>query len=188
MKKLFLMAVFTVFGFSFVNAQELKAGIHGGIPFGSTGESFSVLTALDASYLFEIAPSFHLGATTGYGQFFSKEMEATNTEFEHDSGYTGFGYIPVAASGKYAFGYYDNWHVGLDLGYAIAVSGENSEDLAGFYNAIKFGWQNDLIEVFAFYQGIGSSETKSKTSGNFTTSTTTAQLASAGLGIAYKFK
>lgn len=186
MKKFLFVAVFTVIGVSFSNAQQLKAGIHAGYPFGSTGENFSAMAALDVSYTFEIARSLQLGGLTGYGQYFGKEIDADADQVDMQG--EGFGYIPIAASAKYAFGYYDNWHVGLDLGYALGIGDENAKDLGGFYNAIKFGWQNDLIEVYAFYQGIGASETKSSTSGNLTTSTTSAQLATAGLGIAYKFQ
>lgn len=186
MRKLLLTAI-AVFALSTMNAQEAKIGLHAGYPFGSIGENFNALVGLDLAYTFEIGESLDLGLTTGYGYFPGKDLNESSTNDEFHLNGSDFGYIPIAATGKYAFGYDDNWFAGLDLGYAIAMGSEDVEDLGGFYNVIKFGWQNEMIEVFALYQGIGSSETKSSTSGNLTTSTTSAQLATAGLGVAYKF-
>lgn len=187
MKKLLLFTALAVIALTKTNAQEFKASLNTGYPFGSVGEKFSLLTELDVAYTFEVSEPLEIGATAGYGRFFGKNIP--NDESQRDFQFEGsdFGYIPIAATAKYSFGRYQVWFGGLDLGYAIALGDDSLKDLAGINYMTKFGWQNQLIEVFAYYKGIGSSETQSSTSGNLTTSVTYASLGTAGLGFAYKF-
>ncbi|WP_373056507.1 hypothetical protein [Zunongwangia sp. H14] len=168
------------------NAQEFKAGANTGFPFGSDGQNFYLLTGVDLSYTFHIFGNIELGGITGYGRFFGKDNEGVDRETYRYEG-VDFNYIPLAVTAKYALGHFYKWFGGVDAGYAFALGDEKIRKLAGFYYALKGGWQNDNVEIFAYYQGIGNSETKSKTSGNFTTSTTFAKLGAAGVGIFYKF-
>lgn len=193
MKKVLLVAVFAVFGMMSSQAQGFKAGVNLGFPFGSVGENFSFQAGIDIAYTFEISESFSLGATTGYGRFFGKDIDIPDYDAINGQRINktidgpSFGFVPIAATLKYAFGNDQNFFVGGDIGYAIAVGDDAVKDLAGLLFEPKVGWQNDMIEIFGFYRGIGSSETKSESSGNVTVSTTSASLASAGIGAAYKF-
>ncbi|MFV8282619.1 hypothetical protein ACNKXS_13800 [Christiangramia marina] len=70
MKRLFVFFILTFLSLTTISAQEFKAGISGGYPFGSIGENFSVFTGIDVAYTFEITNNIQLGATTGYGRYF----------------------------------------------------------------------------------------------------------------------
>lgn len=187
MKKLLFLFFIGLFTITKFNAQELKSGISIGYPFGSIGENFSVFTGIDVAYSFEITDNIQLGATTGYGRYFYNANVSTEdqTDIQLEGG--DFSYIPVAATAKYSVGRSYNWFGGADLGYAFSIGSESTKDLSGLSYVIKAGWQNELFEIFGFYRGIGNSETKTKTSGSFTSSTTFAKLGSAGVGVSYKF-
>ena len=175
MKKLFLSAAFAVCALVGVNAQStgFEAGAYVGIPMGDAGDSSNFNFGITAAYYWEIAPSFQLGALTGYDYWAGKEYdveyfdEATNTMHTRKEKFNA-GFIPLAASAKYNFG--GNLFGGLDLGYAIYV-GDGDGD-GGFLYQPKFGYSGASFDAFAFYKGI------SVDGGTFS---------SVGAGFAYKF-
>ena len=81
-----------------------------------------------------------VGIASGYSHFFGKDI------------WDDFGFIPLAASGKYKFDKIPLF-VGLDLGGAISVKdGINS----GLYVYPKVGFQLPKAELYLGYQNIGS--------------------------------
>ena len=118
----------------------------------------SLNIGVDAAYMWKVLDEFYVGATAGYTDYIGK------------SGYSSFGFIPIAASGQYSLT--DNLFLGADLGYAI-YAGSGSGD-GGFYYQPKFGYQADKIEVYLGYKGISISS-----GGTFTYS-------SVNLGFNYK--
>ena len=153
MKKLMLLAAVAVFGLSSVNAQELRAGLTGGLPIGDAGDGYTFNFGIDATYLWEVSDSFQAGAATGYNHSFGDTMSETITvlgftttvevEFED------FQYIPLAAAGR--FNASEQFVLGADLGYAIAIG----EGDGGFYYRPMVGYNaSEEIQITASYRGV----------------------------------
>lgn len=163
-KKIFFTAL-AVLAFGATNAQEagFKAGVHAGLPMGNAGDVYSFNFGADVAYMWPISDGFQAGVTTGYSYYAGKSIDY------------GFGavkvngaFIPVAASGQYAFT--DNLFGGLDLGYAL-YSGDGNGD-GGIYYQPKFGYQTEKYEVYLGYKGV---------------SVTGGSISSVGVGFNYKF-
>jgi hypothetical protein len=166
MKKLFLSAALAVGCLVGVNAQStgFEAGAYVGIPVGDAGDLTSFNFGITAAYYWEIAPSFQLGALTGYDYWTAKEYDSPSGKVKGDD----FGFIPIAASAKYNFG--GSLFGGLDLGYAIyAGSGDGD---GGFLYQPKFGYSGASFDAFGFYKGISADGVT---------------FSSVGAGFAYKF-
>lgn len=156
MKKLLLVAVIAAFGFTSVNAQDdgIKLGINLGLPVGDVGDVSSFGVSLDVAYLFSVADSFQVGATTGYSHYFGKTETVSvpffgNIEFDYDD----IQFIPLAASARFDL---DRLFFGADLGYAIGISDDFD---GGFYYRPKIGYSLGSISLVASYTGISMSET-----------------------------
>jgi len=137
MKKLFLLGVFALFGS--VNAQSgFKLGGHIGAPVGDASKMSTFTLGVDAAYMWTIMKGLDVGVTTGYSHFFGKDR------------FDDFGFVPLAASGKYKFAKVPLF-VGLDLGGAISTKdGINS----GLYIYPKVGYQMPNAELYLGYQNI----------------------------------
>lgn len=154
MKKLLLLAVIAVFGFSNVNAQgQFKAGVNGGLPIGDAGDLATFAIAVDLGYLFEISDDFTAGPVTGYTHLFADDGETItipglgtiSTEIDDAQ------FIPLAAGGRYAIS--DTFSVGADLGYAIAVGDGDG----GFYYAPRLQYGvSESIDIVASYRGVSA--------------------------------
>lgn len=180
MKKLFLSAALAVGCLVGVNAQStgFEAGAYVGIPVGDAADAASFNFGITAAYYWDIAPSFQLGALTGYDYWAAKEYDYGPPigKVKGDD----FGFIPIAASAKYNFG--GSLFGGLDLGYAIyAGSGDGD---GGFLYQPKFGYSGASFDAFAFYKGISSKQTVNTAMGSYSNSWT---MSSIGAGFAYKF-
>ena len=152
MKKLFLFAALAVFGFSNVNAQEegFKLGVTLALPMGDAGDGWSFGATLDATYLFDVADSFQLGATTGYQHFFGKTEEIDmgvfgTVEVEFDDAQ----FIPLAASARFYAS--EDFFFGADLGYALGLNEGND---GGFYYRPKVGYNLGGASILASYSGV----------------------------------
>ncbi|WP_243471824.1 outer membrane beta-barrel protein [Winogradskyella sp. MH6] len=119
MKKLFL-AAFAVFAFASVNAQEFKVGLNAGIPVGDADTAYSFNIQLDVAALWEVSDAFDAGVTAGYSN--------TSLKSEYKDFGDSAGFIPIAATGRYAVS--DDFTLGADLGYALGVNEGND---GGFY-------------------------------------------------------
>lgn len=169
MKKVFLVAAFAVLGVMGANAQGFKVGVNVGYPIGDVGEFYSFQAALDVAYTWEVSDSFSAGLTTGYGMFFGGEEQTIDTGFGTVTiEALDFSYVPVAATAAYSVS--ENWFIGADLGYAVNVSEGDGE--GGFLYQPEFGYQTEMIELYAFYKGI---------------SLDGGSISSIGVGFAYKF-
>lgn len=167
MKKL-LLSVAAVLAFGLVSAQDaeggFKIGIHAGIPMGDAGDLYSANFGADVAYMFPIADSFMLGATTGYSYYSGKEVDMGVLGTFKVNG----AFIPVAAAAHYSLN--TNWFIGADLGYAL-YSGDGDGD-GGMYYQPKVGYQTESMEFFAGYKGIAVEG---------------GSVSSVGVGAAYKF-
>lgn len=166
MKKVVLTALFAVAGLVGVSAQTtgVEAGVHLGFPVGNASDISSFNIGLDLAYLHPVANNFKLGIATGYDHFIGKDYDFPIIgKVKGDD----FGYIPLAASAKLGLG--DNFFVGGDIGYAFATKSEMD---GGFYYQPKAGYSASTFDVFGFYKGVSYDG---------------GDIASAGLGFAYKF-
>ncbi|GAB0157460.1 MULTISPECIES: hypothetical protein [Chryseobacterium] len=138
MKKLLLLGAFALLG-GIAQAQEgFKLGGHIGVPVADASDAASFTLGIDGAYMWNITKGLDLGVATGYSHFFGEDN------------FDDFGFIPVAASGKYKFSGAPIF-VGLDLGYAIST---HSDIDGGFYAQPKFGYQMSNGELYLGYQSI----------------------------------
>ena len=143
MKKLIMIAAMAVFGLS--SAQEgFKLGAHIGVPVADAGDVSSFNLGLDAAYMWNVAPSFDLGIASGYTHFIGKSNNGYN--------FDDFGFIPIAASGKYRFSG-SPVSLGLDLGYGIST--KDGID-GGFYYQPKVAYNFSQGELYLGYQGVSN--------------------------------
>lgn len=140
MKKLLLLGAFALLG-GLAQAQEgFRLGAHVGAPLGDASDAASVTLGIDAAYMWNITKGLDIGATTGYSHFFGKD----NVD--------DFGFVPIAASGKYRFSKIPLF-VGLDLGAAISTKDYIN---SGLYIAPRVGYQVKNIELYLGFQNISS--------------------------------
>ena len=140
MKRLLLLGVFAVFG-GMAHAKEgFSRGAHIGAPLGDAADAASVTIGIDAAYMWNITKGLDIGATTGYSHFFGKDQV------------DDFGFVPIAASGKYKFDKIPLF-VGLDLGAAISTRDYIN---SGLYVAPRVGYQMKNGELYLGYQNIST--------------------------------
>ena len=138
-----MIAAMAVFGLS--SAQEgFKLGAHIGVPVADAGDASSFNLGLDAAYMWNVAPSFDLGIASGYTHFIGK----SNNGYKFDD----FGFIPIAASGKYRFSG-SPVSLGLDLGYGIST---NDDIDGGLYYQPKVAYNFSQGELYLGYQGVSN--------------------------------
>ncbi|WP_435412524.1 outer membrane beta-barrel protein [Psychroserpens mesophilus] len=151
MKKLMLLAAVAVFSLSNVNAQELRAGLNGGLPIGDFSEFYSFSFGLDVNYLWEVSDDFSAGIATGYSTS-SGDSQDLGTFFGVNLGtidYPDFSYIPLAAAGRYNAS--EAFVLGADLGYAIATGDGDG----GFYYAPMVGYNiTEEFQANVSYRGV----------------------------------
>ncbi len=140
MKKLLLLGAFALFGGALQAQEGFKVGAHVGAPVGDAADFASVTLGVDAAYMWNVTKGLDVGIATGYSHFFGKDR------------WEDFGFIPLAASGKYKFNRLPLF-VGLDLGGAIST--KDGID-SGLYVYPKVGFQLPKAELYLGYQNIGS--------------------------------
>jgi len=169
MKNVFFFIAFALFMGTTVKSQEefkkdankiidkakeggFKLGAYIGVPLSGAGDVASFNIGGDVAYLFEVATNLEIGALVGYSYIFGngdtyKEnidgVVVTKT-FEDNS------FVPISTTSRY---YFNNrkFFGGLDLGYAINVSGKAD---SGFYLRPKFGFNLGAITLIGSYTGI----------------------------------
>ena len=140
MKKILLLTIFTIFGFTVAHSQSnWKIGVNAGIPVGDVHDFSSFNLGGDVAYLFNITDVFSVGPLVGYSHFFEEE----------DGIGEDLSFIPLAASGRFSFS--DAFFVGADLGYAIGVDDGND---GGFYYRPKLGYNFGMVALILSYAGI----------------------------------
>lgn len=155
MKKLLLMAVIAVFGFtaaaqdsSSADGGGFNVGINLGLPIGDAGDFYTFNVTLDLSYLWEVSEKFGAGIATGYSHSFGDSIDLGEIgSIDVDDA----GFIPIAGAAR--FNVSDKFILGADLGYAIGVSPSGND--GGFYYSprLQYGVSESLDIVFA-YRGV----------------------------------
>lgn len=145
MKKLVLLSML-FFAVSAVQAQDIKVGVHGGIPVGDISDASDFTLGLDVAYLFTPVEMFQVGPMLGYSHYFMNDVDMGSfgtVEVDDAS------FLPIAASGRFSLG--DAVFAGADLGYAVGLNDGND---GGFYYRPKLGFDLLGVWVVGSYEGI----------------------------------
>ena len=147
MKKLLLVSVFTIIGFTVLNAQgQFRAGVSGGLPIGDAGDLATFAIAVDLGYLFELSETIEAGPVAGYSHSFGDDVTEGPITVEVDD----IQFMPIGAGGR--FNVSDNFSIGADVGYAIGISDDND---GGFYYAPRATYYaGQSVYIVAAYRGV----------------------------------
>jgi|GEM_PF-202961 len=192
MKKLLLSAVIAVFGLTGLKAQS--TGLEGeaflGLPMGDASDGASLNLGINLAYYWDVAEGFKVGALAGFDHWISKKVDGEKGK--------DISYLPIAATAKYSF---DQFYVGLDLGFALGLTSEKesfevygysfsaeTKSKGGFLFRPRFGYSTSSFDIFAFYKGMSDKveATINDSDGNESFSETIS-MGSLGVGFTYKF-
>jgi len=173
MKKLLFFVALVVFGLTTMNAQEeakedtkkgaekiydqaktggFIVGANIGLPIHEAGDISSFNTGADIAYLFEVMENLEVGVLVGYTHFFG-DGEYKVYEGNDDiivANYQDAGFVPISTTARYYFSD-RKFFAGLDLGYAINVSGDAD---GGLFLRPKFGFNLGKISLIGSIQRI----------------------------------
>lgn len=195
MKKLLVLAAIAVFGFTNVNAQDgvdkvIEQAKNGGFKVGANigvsllnssiynlgyennSDDFGSFNfGVDVAYLFEVMDNLEVGALVGYTQFlakgsYSKPIYDDNGYFDGyvTADFKDASFVPISTTARYYFAD-RKFFGGLDLGYAINVSGDDNVE-GGLYLRPKFGFNLGMVTLIAAYQRIGGGVDYNDSHGN----------------------
>ena len=139
MKKLVLMAVVALFGFT-ATAQGFGAGVNVGLPIGDAGDVASFNIGVDLNYLWEVSEDFAAGVTAGYSHNILK------SEFD---AFDDVQFVPIAVRGAYSA---SDFTIGADIGYGVGINAGND---GGFLWAPRVGdGISDSTDIVLSYNNI----------------------------------
>lgn len=147
MKKLSLAIVLSFIGIS-AFSQGFRAGLNVGLPSGDAEELHSFSLGLDINFFWQVTNTLDVGVATGYSNFFGEEVDfgSFGTVDVEDAGF-----IPLAGAARLYLSY--KFIVGADLGYAIAITPDDSE--GGYYYRPMLGYDiSDSTQITVSYSGI----------------------------------
>ena len=136
-----------------INAQgAFKVGANIGLPLSSTSEAASLNVGVDVAYLYEIIDNLEIGGLIGYVQFFAdgEYIFVTNSGNIIMTDYKDASFVPISSTARYYFSE-GKFFGGLDLGFAINVSGDAD---SGLFFRPKFGFIIGPVAIVGSYQGI----------------------------------
>jgi hypothetical protein len=134
MKKILLLAVVTVLGFTNVNAQEIKFGAKGGLNFasisGDNTKGKDVVTAFNFGVLSEIPISDKFS--------FQPELMYSGQGYSFNDNTIALSYLNIPLMGKYYLT--KGWSVeaGPQIGFLLAAKNENT-NVKDSFNTFDFG-------------------------------------------------
>lgn len=156
MKKLIYFAIATFFGLSTLQAQTFKVGATVGIPAADASDISNFVLGVDAYYYFtDIDDFINIGATVGFRNFFTEDLEISNLPEGVDTSVDDAMFLPIAAAARLkVFGLFG---AGADIGYAIGLTDYLD---GGFYfrPVVTFDIA-DTIELNASYESISDAGT-----------------------------
>lgn len=140
-----------------------KVGASIGIPFSTTRDVSSFVFTFDGTYLFEVANNLEVGGMLGYTNYsgsggydyFEPYYDTKKSSYKSEGVYIkhkAAGFVPIAVSGRYYFNS-RKMFAGLDLGYAINVSGDDGVG-GGLYARPKFGYSFGKFAAIASIQAV----------------------------------
>lgn len=151
MKKLMLVALFATFGFTGLQAQDgMKLGVNAALPIGDAGDFFGFGASADLAFIWGVSDNFGAGLVTGFSHYFGKTYDFDFGEGTVEYDGPDYSFIPVAGTARFSLS--ENFTLGADLGYAIAVS--DGAD-GGFYYAprVEYGVSPNM-DIVLSYRGV----------------------------------
>lgn len=134
MKKILLLAVVTVLGFTNVNAQEIKFGAKGGLNFASVSgdntEGIDVVTSLNFGVLSEIPVSDKFS--------FQPELMYSGQGYSFNENTIALSYLNLPLMGKYYIAKGLSVEAGPQIGFLLSAKNEET-DVKDSFNSFDFG-------------------------------------------------
>lgn len=134
MKKILLLAVVTVLGFTNVNAQETKFGAKGGLNFASVSgdntEGIDVVTSLNFGVLSEIPISDKFS--------FQPELMYSGQGYSFNENTIALSYLNLPLMGKYYITKGLSVEAGPQIGFLFSAKNEET-DVKDSFNSFDFG-------------------------------------------------
>ncbi|QJP33114.1 hypothetical protein F0365_01145 [Nonlabens sp. Ci31] len=150
MKKLLLSALVAVFAIGVSTAQDgqIAVGIKGAVPIGDAGDISDFGVGIEGAYLYPVGDQLTFGASVGFTNYFTKDVEFLGQEIEVDD----VQFAPVKVMALYRLGD-SGFGIGADVGYAIGINDGND---GGLIYEPKFIFDTDSILFTLGYQGISN--------------------------------
>jgi len=124
--------------------EQFNIGINGGITVGNVEPISKIAFGADVNYLFDISQDFVIGPSVGITYF---NLEDSDLDIDAPM------FLPLSAAFRFN-SLDDAFYVGLDLGYAVALSDYDG----GFYIKPIVGYKaSDSFKINIFYEGIKTS-------------------------------
>lgn len=134
MKKILLLAVVTVLGFTNVNAQEIKFGAKGGLNFatisGDNTNGIDAVTSFNFGVLSEIPISDKFS--------FQPELMYSGQGYSFNDNTIALSYLNVPLMGKYYVTKGLSVEAGPQIGFLLAAKNEKT-DVKDSFNTVDFG-------------------------------------------------
>ncbi len=131
-----------------------KVGFNVGFPMQDAEDVASWNIGGDIAWLWEVADDFEVGGLAGITQIFGDGSYKKN-DGDYDGNlvahYSDETFLPIAVTGRWYFSG-RKMYAGLDLGYAIHVSGDAD---GGLYFRPKFGYNLGKVNLVGSFQRIG---------------------------------
>lgn len=149
MKNSLLALILCLISGVFVQSQNFKLGVVGGLSTGDATDKSSFVLGIDAYYFYTKENAFlQLGTTTGFRHYFHDQNEDAQ-------------FVPLAVAARLKI--FEFISGGLDVGYALGV---NTGNEGGFYYRPVIGFDiADTIELITSYESVVSAG--SFNAGNF---------------------
>lgn len=156
MKKTVLILGLTLFSvMAFSQDQDIKVSASVSLPTGDLSDYSKLGFQVDGVYFFEVGDNLLVGPAVGYHHYLGKSIKFDDfgDDLRGSIKLKDYSFLPIAASGRYFF---DEFFVGLDLGYAIGISPKGND--GAFFYRPKVGYQfSDAIGAIASYSGYSKS-------------------------------
>jgi hypothetical protein len=134
MKKILLLAVVTVLGFTNVNAQKIKFGAKGGLNFatirGDNTQGIDVVTSLNFGVLSEIPVSDKFS--------FQPEIMYSGQGYSFNENTIALSYLNIPLMGKYYVTKGLSVEAGPQIGFLLAAKNEKT-NVKDSFNTVDFG-------------------------------------------------
>lgn len=134
MKKILVLAVFTVLGFANVNAQEIKFGVKGGLNFSIVGgdntENVDSVTSYNIGVMSEIPLSEKFS--------FQPELMYSRQGYSFDNDIVALNYLNIPLMGKYYVTKGLSLEAGPQIGFLVSAKNEKT-DVKDSFNTVDFG-------------------------------------------------
>jgi len=134
MKKILVLAVFTILGFANVTAQEIKFGVKGGL-------NFSTITGKNDENINDVT-SYHFGVVSEIPMSekfsFQPELMYSRQGYTYNNNIIALNYLNIPLMGKYYVTKGLSLEAGPQIGFLLSAKNEGVK-VTNSYNTFDFG-------------------------------------------------